>query len=81
MWRRHCTTCGLDVVHQQLTPIGEIRNYGNRWMMLGSGSRTVVELDMAWNTFREEAIQARQFLDRDRWGQEMEELLGVQGGW
>ena len=50
-------------------------------MMLGSGSRTVVELDMAWNTFREEAIQARQFLDRDRWGQEMEELLGVQGGW
>ena len=57
--------------------MGEIRSSGSRWReLLGSGSiQTVVELDMAWNLLREE------FLDRDRRGQEMESLMGVQGGW
>ena len=61
---------GADGVCQQLTTIiGDMRNTGRRWReLLDSGSRTGLELDMAWTTLREEAMQASEFLERDMCG-------------
>ena len=61
---------GADGVCQQLTNIlGDMRDTGNRWReLIASGSRTGVELDMAWNTLRGEAMESNQYLDRDMGG-------------
>ena len=53
-------------VCQQLTGIlGEMNDSGNRWRdMLTSGCKTGVEFETAWNTLRQEAMEASQYLDK-----------------
>ena len=54
-------------VCQQLTGIlGEMNDSGNRWRdMLTSGCKTGVEFATAWNTLRQEAMEANQYLDKE----------------
>ena len=61
---------GTEGVCQQLTNIlGGMRDSGSRWReLLASGSRTGVELQLAWNILRDEAMQSSQYLDRDMSG-------------
>ena len=49
--------------------IGNMSVSEHRWRdLIASGSRTGNELEYAWNTLREEAIQSSQFLDKDMSG-------------
>ena len=61
---------GAGGVCQQLGNIlGDMTDTSSRWRgLLASGCRTGVELESAWTTLKEEAIQSCQYLEKDMTG-------------
>ena len=61
---------GVDGMCPQLaTVLGDMSSAGTRWRdLIGSGCRTGTELQHAWSTLQEEALQSSQYLGRDLGG-------------
>ena len=61
---------GVDGMCQQLaTVLGDMSSPATRWRdLIASGCRTGTELQQAWSTLQEEALQSSQYLGRDLGG-------------